>query len=470
MAGQVVTFYSYKGGVGRSFLLANVAAVLAEWGYRVLCIDWDLEAPGLNYYFSQWVDRPTSRGLLAIIEGFARGQKPSWRRYVTPVRAPRAGGRLHLLPAGQKDARYVEKIQGVDWAALYEERGFGLFLETMRDQWKRRYDFVLIDSRTGISDIGGICTVQLPDTLVFVFTANEQSVEGACDVARRSTESRSALPFERSRLMTVPVLSRYEQRVEFKIAAKWERRISSHLVPFYRPWLPARTSADELMKLTRIPYVAYWTFGEQLPVITDRLRNDDPEAVNYSMLNIAALLANGLDEANHLMSSRDSYLTRSRKRSRRPPTSSRKPGPLIFISHAFGSKTFVERLARELKKRRFRVAESSEFESGGRMRDLLLDRLSEATAFVTVVDRGLASSSLEELDYYLSLSIRESETNRVIPVIRSDAALRRLPKVLLSLPLIDARSRRVEAVASKIAEQIELVASEKRGARELALV
>jgi len=50
MTGTVVTFYSYKGGVGRSFALANIAVLLARWGHRVLTIDWDLEAPGLERY------------------------------------------------------------------------------------------------------------------------------------------------------------------------------------------------------------------------------------------------------------------------------------------------------------------------------------------------------------------------------------------------------------------------------------
>ena len=46
MTGSIVTFYSYKGGVGRTFVLANTAVRLAQWGYHVLCIDWDLDAPG----------------------------------------------------------------------------------------------------------------------------------------------------------------------------------------------------------------------------------------------------------------------------------------------------------------------------------------------------------------------------------------------------------------------------------------
>ena len=46
--GEIVTFYSYKGGVGRSMALANVATLLSQWGYRILMVDWDLEAPGLD--------------------------------------------------------------------------------------------------------------------------------------------------------------------------------------------------------------------------------------------------------------------------------------------------------------------------------------------------------------------------------------------------------------------------------------
>lgn len=49
--GRIITFYSYKGGTGRSMALANVAWILASQGERVLTIDWDLEAPGLHRYF-----------------------------------------------------------------------------------------------------------------------------------------------------------------------------------------------------------------------------------------------------------------------------------------------------------------------------------------------------------------------------------------------------------------------------------
>jgi MinD-like ATPase involved in chromosome partitioning or flagellar assembly len=44
---MIVTFYSFKGGVGRSMAMANVGQILADLGYRVILCDWDVEAPGL---------------------------------------------------------------------------------------------------------------------------------------------------------------------------------------------------------------------------------------------------------------------------------------------------------------------------------------------------------------------------------------------------------------------------------------
>ena len=54
--GQVITFYSYKGGVGRTMALANIAVLLAQWRYKVLIADWDLEAPGLEYFFKDYLN------------------------------------------------------------------------------------------------------------------------------------------------------------------------------------------------------------------------------------------------------------------------------------------------------------------------------------------------------------------------------------------------------------------------------
>lgn len=100
MTGSVVTFYSYKGGVGRSFALANVGVLLSRWGFRVLCIDFDLEAPGLAHFFGSVDHDPATRDWLqkapGLVELVARFKKEPdaplpWSDYVRRWSIPRSG-------------------------------------------------------------------------------------------------------------------------------------------------------------------------------------------------------------------------------------------------------------------------------------------------------------------------------------------------------------------------------------------
>ena len=50
---KTITFYSYKGGVGRTLALSNIANKLSEFGKKVCIIDFDLEAPGLHIKFQK---------------------------------------------------------------------------------------------------------------------------------------------------------------------------------------------------------------------------------------------------------------------------------------------------------------------------------------------------------------------------------------------------------------------------------
>src|SRR6202521_3593470 len=72
---RIVTFYSYKGGTGRSMALANVAWILAANGKRVAVIDWDLEAPGLHRYLHPYLRDPElldSSGVIDFVMAYAR--------------------------------------------------------------------------------------------------------------------------------------------------------------------------------------------------------------------------------------------------------------------------------------------------------------------------------------------------------------------------------------------------------------
>src|SRR5688572_6797695 len=188
--GDVITFYSYKGGVGRSMALANVAWSLANRGSRVLTIDFDLEAPGLPRYFAPFLDQralvsspglidfffehveraKASRGFPSISLGGSEGAQEALMTYAVPVKwSFPDGGTIDLLPSGKPGPAYARRVSGFDWHAFYEFFAGRELLQRIRKELQSQYDYVLVDSRTGLNDTAGICTVLLPDAVVVCF-------------------------------------------------------------------------------------------------------------------------------------------------------------------------------------------------------------------------------------------------------------------------------------------------------------
>jgi hypothetical protein len=122
--GKIVTFYSYKGGTGRSMALANVAWLLASSRKRVLTIDWDLEAPGLHRYFEPFLANKTlqqSTRVIDFVRDFAtaalaaeRSAGGEWYAEYSDLLAHamplawefQGSGALHFVPCGRQDAAY----------------------------------------------------------------------------------------------------------------------------------------------------------------------------------------------------------------------------------------------------------------------------------------------------------------------------------------------------------------------------
>jgi CO dehydrogenase nickel-insertion accessory protein CooC1 len=203
--GQVITFYSYKGGTGRTMALANVAWIIASSGKRVLVVDWDLESPGLHKFFEPFLEESkvgATPGVIELINDYAnealnRAPRPDdW--YLEFARVDRdavslewefpGGGKLDFMSAGRQNRDYSAAVCSLDWDNFYERLGGSRFFGALREDMKRNYDYVLIDSRTGLSDVADICTIELPDVLAVCFTLSNQSIEGAANVARQISD------------------------------------------------------------------------------------------------------------------------------------------------------------------------------------------------------------------------------------------------------------------------------------------
>ena len=93
-SGKIITFYSYKGGTGRSMAVSNVAWILASNGYDVLLIDCDLEAPGLYRYLRPFLIDPERRPPFEVARGAEKQAAP----------ASRSKARNHCHPATAANA------------------------------------------------------------------------------------------------------------------------------------------------------------------------------------------------------------------------------------------------------------------------------------------------------------------------------------------------------------------------------
>ena len=259
--GTIITFYSFKGGTGRSMALANVAWILASAGKRVLAIDWDLEAPGLHRYFRPFLldpDLSNSEGVIDFVTEYSteamqrlepvpeEAPLPAGRSFhelgveeqmrIAEAPVPKSVGRLKpaspvqnedrlspewirsradllyykssldwrfpgggvidFVPAGRQTPSYPTRVNSFDWSQFYSKYGGGRLLDALVASLKDQYEYILIDSRTGVSDTSGICTIQMPDVVVVCFTLNNQSVDGASRITDSMVRQRRSLAEE----------------------------------------------------------------------------------------------------------------------------------------------------------------------------------------------------------------------------------------------------------------------------------
>ena len=434
--GEVYTFYSYKGGVGRTFALANVAVVLARWGYRVLCIDWDLEAPGLHLYFDAYMhDATFDLGVLQIAEAARDDRDPDWRSSVVTAAVPETELRLALLPAGNVgDPGYVERLQNLDWPTLYEHHDLGRRLETMRGEWIMDYDFVLIDSRTGITDIGGICTVQLPDVVVALFTANQQSLDGVLDVVRRAEVQRQHLTVDRARLRVLPIATRFEATVEVDLAHEWLQRFEERLPPLLTVWNHRSVSTTELLNHLLVPYVAHWSFGERLPVVDEGTRN--PLTIGYAFETVAALVGNRLERTDLLVANRQAYVDAAR--SHRVQPEGHGYAYDVFVSGSKETDEVEQALVDGLRARDLTVLSSREGADGSRV-DAMPAATEQARNLVVVIGDEPNRWLEEEARSFIVASVG-ADTPRLLLPVRAGSETRALPRALASLQVFEAHA------------------------------
>ncbi|MEY2914385.1 MAG: hypothetical protein RLZZ184_3694 [Cyanobacteriota bacterium] len=223
----VVTFFSFKGGVGRTTALVATALTLARNGHRVAIVDLDLEAPGLSTIFFK--DKVENFGVIDyLLEKKIQNSNWSLRNDILRINHPlllgNLGEQIYLFTAGNVDNNYLEKLARLDFQNLVDHQ----LPETFKGMLKelesavKPLDFILLDSRAGFHDIGGLALTDLSHAAVIFGRQSRQSWAGLTYVIRRLSrplfEEREKFPVILVHAMALASLERRrnEELREFK--------------------------------------------------------------------------------------------------------------------------------------------------------------------------------------------------------------------------------------------------------------
>jgi cellulose biosynthesis protein BcsQ len=315
--GTIITFYSYKGGTGRTMALANIGCLLGQRqaeskGKHVLLVDWDLEAPGLHRFFRNKLQLSLGEGIrgltrtglspddalleerLGLIDLFQELYKASTpaeqsknvpseeeakrlidntdlSRFVLQTTLPG----LRLLTAGRFDKDYSSRVNTFQWESLYYRCPD--LLPAFAEKLGEEYQYVLIDSRTGLTDISGICTMLMPSLLVVVFTPNRQSLTGIQDLVRRATTYRKQSTDLRP-LLVFPLASRIET-AEKDLRETWRfGSADKDIIGYQRQFENlfkevyglSNCDLNDYFDDAVLQHVPRYAYGEELAVLTER--------------------------------------------------------------------------------------------------------------------------------------------------------------------------------------------------------
>lgn len=307
--GKIITFYSFKGGTGRSMALSNVAVLLSrQTSGRILMLDWDLEAPGLEDYFRPFL--PDLDGKAGILDWVETAQKAlpkiPYREASTPeltalnqhfeqieslqipISLSGSTAQLFLLRSGNREKNYASRISRFSWSKLYNK--IPEFFPEFARWLSKRYDYILIDSRTGHSDTGGICTVSMPDKLVLVFTPNEQSLSGVIQTAHAAADYR--MNYDGTRPLSIyPLPSRIDfNGVSQAKRENWQNGYRLRWEKAFRDIyaLPPTISLKSYFDKVYVRHDSNFAFGEELAVLSN---DTTPECIQRDYERLVTHLA-----------------------------------------------------------------------------------------------------------------------------------------------------------------------------------
>ena len=171
---KIISTHSFRGGTGKSNVTANIAAILADKGYRVGVFDTDIQSPGIHVIFGL-KEGDVAHTLNSFLWGQCEIKDAAYEVYQGAN-----NGKVFLVPSSINPndiARVLrEKYDASDMHAAFRDLITVLSL-----------DYLLIDTHPGLNE-ETLLSIAISDSLVIILRPDQQDFQGTSvtvNVARR---------------------------------------------------------------------------------------------------------------------------------------------------------------------------------------------------------------------------------------------------------------------------------------------
>lgn len=175
---NVISGYSFKGGMGRSTTLAYLAYFYYLIGKKVVVLDSDFEAPGISSMFFEKDKREEKGGVLDYLIDLNIEEKPKLKDYYLEKNKSDKNGHLYLFPSGIdfNTENYINRISKIDFNSQKYINDFTKLINNINDNLKP--DLIFIDLRAGINESNGFILRNLSNMNFLFFNSEEQNEDG----------------------------------------------------------------------------------------------------------------------------------------------------------------------------------------------------------------------------------------------------------------------------------------------------
>lgn len=295
----IVSFYSLRGGVGRTTALAYTGRILANRGWKVICVDMDLEAPGLPAVLGKEKEVKKDKGVVHLLLQLDRNEKPDPAEHLIQITDDKD---FYCLPAGIPNANYARLLRFIDPLSWYQEEHnpLRLLIERLKEpHLPFTPDVILLDARTGLTPISAPLLFDLSDMAIIVFFPHPQAKKGTEALVKallsarsmRSTDEFYLTPEPRFLISPIPdvpeAIKKYKNRalnwigdwLSFVNDLRKENFIDPEDITQFIPYQVSLASSDLILEDKKI-----WSYYELIAQWIEQLLPSQKEELSKSSI------------------------------------------------------------------------------------------------------------------------------------------------------------------------------------------